>query len=63
VSPILIKRNAIGNAIIVGDASTDLHSARHIGIPFVYAAYGFGKLNEYDYKLERFADLLEFLDF
>ena len=59
----LVERNSIANAIVVGDASTDLHAARQTGVPFVYAAYGFGKVSEYDYKLERFADLLELLDY
>lgn len=41
---ILIKRNKIRNAIFIGDTKSDLNAANSSNIPFLYAAFGFGKL-------------------
>ena len=33
-------------------------AAKEVGIPFVFASYGFGNTNEYISKIEKFEDLL-----
>lgn len=40
---ILMERNHIVRAVYVGDTQGDENAARWAGIPFIYAAYGFGK--------------------
>lgn len=54
---LLIDRNGISNAIFIGDAQTDLNAARANGLPFIYASYGYGKVSEYDYRIDAFQDL------
>lgn len=51
--------NRAGNprAFYLGDTDGDERATRAAGIPFVYAAYGFGKAQAPDAVLERFDDL------
>lgn len=56
---LIIERNNLLSPIYVGDTEGDLVAARHAGIPFVYASYGFGSVREYEHKIEKFADLLD----
>ncbi len=55
---IIIERNNLKNAVYIGDTQGDRQSAIDAGIPFVYAEYGFGTVDGYDYKIEKFSDLL-----
>lgn len=55
---LIMKRNNLKNPVYVGDTTGDLKAAKAAGIPFVYASYGFGKVNEYDYVIDKFEDLL-----
>lgn len=56
---LVMERHGLKNPIYVGDTEGDLKGARFAGIPFIYAAYGFGDVSEYDYKIEKLSDLLE----
>lgn len=58
---LIMERNAIISAVYVGDTQGDLDAARHAGIPFIYAAYGFGSPESYDYRLETFEQLDELI--
>ena len=58
---ILIKRNNLQNPIYIGDTQGDKQSAIDAGIDFVFASYGFGNVDEYTYKIEKFSDLLDIL--
>lgn len=42
----LMERNQIRQAVYVGDTAGDEQAARQAGIPFIYAAYGFGKAED-----------------
>ena len=53
----IMERNQIHNAVYVGDTAGDEESARVAGIPFVFAAYGFGEAVAPDYTIEQFSDL------
>lgn len=56
---LVMERNHLKNAIYVGDTIGDKTAADYAEIPFAYASYGFGEVEEYDYKLENdIADLL-----
>lgn len=56
---LIIERNHLSNPIYVGDTLGDEKASRLANIPFVYAKYGFGKAESYDYVLETFEDLLK----
>lgn len=58
---LLMERNNLSNPVYVGDAEGDLRAARFAGIPFIYARYGFGEVNGYDYVIDSFCDLLKLL--
>ena len=53
---ILIKRNKIKNAILIGDTKSDLNAANSSNIPFLYATFGFGKLRSKN-KFNNFNEL------
>lgn len=59
---LLMKKNNIKNAIYVGDTNGDLDAAKIAKIPFVYASYGFGKVQEYDYIINNIKDLLKIVE-
>ncbi len=42
---LVMERNGIEKAVYVGDTQGDCDSADFAGIPFIHAAYGFGKIN------------------
>lgn len=58
---LLIKRNHLSSPLYVGDTNGDKQSADDAGIPFFYAAYGFGRVEEYSEILSEPLDLLRFL--
>ncbi|KOY82921.1 HAD family hydrolase [Lysinibacillus macroides] len=55
---LIMERNNIKNAVYVGDTNGDMLAAQFAGIPFVYASYGFGQPEQYDYVIEQPSDLL-----
>lgn len=54
---LIMKRNHVTRAVYVGDTAGDEQSARVADIPFVYAAYGFGKAVAPDYTIHKFSEL------
>ncbi|MGM0897062.1 MAG: HAD family hydrolase [Bacillota bacterium] len=56
---LIMERNGVEKAVYVGDTKGDQQAAKTAGIPFVYAAYGFGEADEYDYVIDGFEELLE----
>ena len=55
----VMERNGLRNPVYVGDTQGDANAAKKAGIPFIYAKYGFGEVEEYDAEIECFADLLK----
>ena len=55
----LMQAHGITSGVYIGDTQGDLEAARQAGIPFVFAAYGFGDPEEYDAKAEKPEQLLE----
>ena len=45
----------------MGDTSGDLEAAKLAGVPFIYAAYGFGDVSSPDYMINQISDLLSAL--
>lgn len=58
---LLIDRNTIGDAVMVGDMRTDSEAARMNNLPFIYASYGFGDLQEFAAKIDRIDELPQIL--
>lgn len=55
---LVMERNDFKEVVYVGDTQGDLEACEFAGIPFVYCAYGFGQPERYDYKIEKFSELL-----
>ncbi len=55
----LMEKYGISSAVYIGDTQGDATAAREAGIPFVFAAYGFGSAEGYAHKIESPADLLK----
>lgn len=55
---LIMARNALKKPLYVGDTHGDAQSAKVAGIQFVYARYGFGEVEDYDYVIDRFEELL-----
>lgn len=58
---LIMERNHLSAPVYVGDTQGDKDSAVFAGIPFCHAAYGFGTVDSYDYRIETFSDLLKLL--
>ena len=55
----LMARHGIENAAYIGDTEGDRQAAQQAGIPFIFAAYGFGEPAGWEAKIEKIQDLLE----
>ena len=55
----LMADHNIASACYIGDTQGDADAAAMAGLPFVYCAYGFGNVEQYWKKLDRFEALLE----
>jgi phosphoglycolate phosphatase len=42
---LIMNRNNLGKAVYVGDIQGDYEATTKAGLPFIHAAYGFGKIN------------------
>ncbi|WP_210611422.1 HAD family hydrolase [Priestia flexa] len=56
---LIIERNNLKEPVYVGDTQGDYEAARYADIPFVYASYGFGKVDDPDYTIGAFKELNE----
>jgi len=59
---LIVNRNNLQNAIYVGDTVWDKESSEKASVDFVYAAYGFGKIDNSKLQIQKFEDLMT-LDF
>lgn len=57
----IIRRNHLKNAVYIGDVQGDADSAHGAGIPIVYAAYGFGKIEDAEHIIHTPLELIEIL--
>lgn len=56
---LIIKRNSLTNSVYVGYTDGDLKASRFADIPFIYARYGFGEVEEYEYVIDSFDQLIK----
>lgn len=59
---LIIERNNIKSSLYIGDAQVDCDGAKLAGIPFVYADYGFGQVDHYDYKINEIEELIKLVN-
>lgn len=61
---LVVKRNNLKAPVYVGDTQGDYEACKKAGVPFIWAAYGFGRPedNDYYFKLEKFQQLESLLD-
>lgn len=55
---LMMERHHLTQAVYVGDTELDKISAESAGVPFIFAAYGFGHIEDAAYQIEQFSDLL-----
>lgn len=53
----VIERNGFKKSIYVGDTQGDANAAKFADVPFVFASYGFGKVESPDYIINDFSEL------
>lgn len=51
---LLVRRNGIKAPVYVGDTQGDADACREAGVKFVWAGYGFGSVQEFAAKVDRF---------
>lgn len=58
---LICDRNNLKHPVYIGDTNGDLNACRLAGVPFVFAAYGFGEvpLSECAAKIDAFCELTE----
>ena len=54
----LMEKYRITDCAYIGDTQGDYEATVEAGVPFIWAAYGFGTPDGYDHKIDSFADLL-----
>lgn len=57
---ILMKRNHISDAYYIGDTVGDYEASKKVGLPFIFAAYGYGNPERYYAKISNFPQILDF---
>lgn len=55
---LVVERNHLDQAVYVGDIEADYKSSCEAGVPFIFAKYGFGHVENTPY-IEKFSDLIE----
>lgn len=58
---LIVERNNLKAPVYVGDTQGDLEACQKAGVPFIWAAYGFGKPESYVAKIEKFSELKDLL--
>ncbi|QNK42150.1 HAD family hydrolase [Caproicibacter fermentans] len=58
---LLMERNGLKDAVYIGDTQGDCDAAAAAGIPFLYAAYGFGNVPEDTKKIDSIKEVLELI--
>jgi len=58
----IIVRNQLKNPVYIGDTMGDFDAARKNQIPFIFSAYGFGKVDGAQYSINNIRELESFLE-
>lgn len=55
----IVEKYSLQDPVYVGDTLGDYQASKEAGVPFVHAAYGFGKVPAPEYKIDEVDQLLE----
>ena len=55
---LIMERHGLKRPIYVGDTAGDQEASDEAGVPFIFAAYGFGHAKEYDARIDSFQELV-----
>lgn len=58
----VITKHGLKNSLYIGDTQGDKNAATLAGIPFGFAAYGFGTVDSCDYIFNSFKEILSLID-
>ena len=58
---LIVERNNLKNPVYVGDTQGDANAAKLANVPFIFAKYGFGNVDEFFNSIESFDELLEII--
>lgn len=58
---LLMQRNGLENVVYVGDTQGDANACKEAGIPMIFATYGFGEVDNIEYQISNFTELLSFV--
>ena len=59
---LVMNRNHVSKAVYIGDTQKDQDAAKLAGIPFIHAAYGFGKVQSPDAVIRSLSELPDIAD-
>ena len=60
---LLVERNNLKSPVYVGDTQGDADACTEAGVPFIWASYGFGKVEKYYEKLNEFKEIKNVIHF
>lgn len=58
---LMVEKHNLTDVCYVGDIQGDFNAATAAGVPFVFAAYGYGNVPDAKYVISEFKDLLNFV--
>ena len=58
---LIVERNNLKNPVYVGDTQGDANAAKLANVPFIFAKYGFGNVDEFFNSIESFDELIEII--
>ena len=56
--PKIMERNNLKDVVYIGDTFGDFDACQKIGIPFIYASYGFGEVNHAKWRIDHPTELV-----
>lgn len=59
---LVIERNNFKNVVYVGDTQSDYNATKVAGVRFIYAKYGFGDVEDYQYSIDSIDSLPKYLE-
>lgn len=58
----VVERNALEDAVYVGDIQGDFDASAEAGIKFIHAAYGFGNIRQQVASIQKFSELPQIIE-
>lgn len=56
---LICKRNGLKRPVYIGDTDSDSKACKKAGVPFIFAAYGFGDTKDYSERVESPGEIIE----